>query len=197
MHRSATILPTLYQRHLIGTPTVLVRRDSYEAVGSEYKEMLFCDNEMWLRLAAYFDVGFLPVWDADYRIHEAQTSSRRTELAQEAFYVLDAVEDLPLPTYLRKKMRAEAHVHSALDAAERGAHRQSVRHLTQAVQADALSLVRPTVAARMLAAVAALATGRAGRNALASVRERRWRTGGADGLLAMSDGPSAHEGPHR
>jgi hypothetical protein len=197
VHRSATILPKMYQRHLVGTPTVLVRRDAYEAIGSEYKEFLYCDLEMWLRLAAHFDVGFLPVWDADYRIHEAQTSARRTELAQEAFYVLDAVEDLPLPRPLRKKMRAEAHVRSALDAVERGARRESVWHLTQTVHAHALSLVRPAVAARMLAAVAALATGRHGRKALTSVRDRRWHTGGAEGLLTVSDGPNAHGGSHR
>ena len=68
-----TFLRTLYRQNVIATPTVLTRRSAYDAVGPDFSESLrFDDWEMWLRIAVRFDVGFLDVYDADYRIHTAK-----------------------------------------------------------------------------------------------------------------------------
>jgi teichuronic acid biosynthesis glycosyltransferase TuaG len=183
VHRSASILPLLYRKNFIGTPAVLVRRAAYAAVGSEYMEIINLDIEMWLRLAAQFDVGCLGGWDADYRIHGNQTSADRVGLAEQWFPVLDAAEHLPLSRSLRKSVRAEALVLAALDAVERGERRRSIGHLARAVRVHPSTLVRPEVGARVLAGLAALTTGRRGRTALTRIRDKRWKTGGADGLL--------------
>lgn len=187
----AFVLPRLYRHNFIGVPTVLVRRAAYEEVGPAFLDIIMLDIEMLLRLVARFDTGCLGVWDADYRIHGAQTSANRAELAEEWFPVLDATKDLPLPRSLQKAVRAEAHVLAALDAVERSERRRAVEHLTQAIRADARELMRPRVGGRALAALAALATGARGRRALTSTRERRWRTGGAEGLLELPTEPSS------
>ncbi|MBA3374999.1 MAG: glycosyltransferase family 2 protein [Actinobacteria bacterium] len=183
VHRSASVLPRLYRDMFIGPPTVLVRRTAYEAVGSEYVELVNTDFPMWVRLAANFDIGCLTVWDADYRHHPSQTSADRVQFTQWYFPAFDAVADLPISRSLRRLVRAEAHVRCALDAIERAERRESLRHLAKAVRTDPLCLVRPTVAARILAGIAALATGARGRQVLTKRRERRWHTGGAEGLL--------------
>ena len=186
IHRPESFLPFLYRKLFISVPTILIRRSAFNAVGAEYKDIIHLDTEMWLRLAASFDVACLAVWDAQYRIHPAQTSASRSALATEQLVLLDAVSDLPIRPSLRRIVLAEAHVRCALAAAERGCRREAIEHLTSAVRAAPSSLVRPAVAGRMLAAAAAVATGERGRVALAHRRERRWRSGGADGFLEMS-----------
>lgn len=188
------VLPRLYRHNFVGVPTVLVRRVAYEEVGAAFLNIIMLDIEMLLRLAARFDTGCLEGWDADYRIHGAQTSAKRAELAEEWFPVLDATKGLPLSRSLQKAVRAEAHVLAALDAVERGERRRAIHHLTKAIGADARELMRPRVGGRAVAALVALVTGAAGRRTLTSTRERRWRTGGAGGLLALPSGPSSTPG---
>jgi hypothetical protein len=183
VHPPEEILPLLYRRNFIGVPTVLVRRSAYDAVGAEYKEVLSCDHEMWLRLAAHFAVGCIATWDADYRMHPAQTSSRRTRLAQAEFEVFEAVADLPVPESVKRTVHAESHVRCALDAAERAESRTSLHHLARAVRTDPICVFRPSVSGRFFATLAALAGGSRGRRRLTALREHRWETGGADGLL--------------
>jgi glycosyltransferase involved in cell wall biosynthesis len=184
-HASSVVLPRLYRNNFIGCPAVVVCRSAYEAVGAGYPDLLNYDIPMWLRLTAQFDIGCIADWDADYRLHGLQASSNRTRLASEMFPVLDAVSDIPITPSLRRLVRAETHVRCALDAVERGERRVALRHLSQAVSCDPTILVRPAVAARVLTAVGALAGGERGRRRLTEWRERRWRSGGAEGLLEM------------
>ena len=177
VHPVAFIFPLLYRHNFIGAPTVLVRRTAYEAVGSRYKEVWFNDHEMWLRLAARFDVGCLPGWDSDYRHHSGQTSSSRFMLAEKSLETLDLVDDLPISPSIRREARAMAHVRCALDAIERGERRRAVTHLAEAVRTDPLCMARPPSAKRILATATALAAGARGRRAVTSSRERRWHTG--------------------
>jgi Glycosyl transferase family 2 len=186
VHRSAWILPRLYRHNFIGCPTVLVRRSAYEEVDG-YRDILNYDSPMWMRLAAKYDVGCLGVWDADYRHHPMQASAKRTRLAMEMFPVLEAVADLSISPSLRRLVLAETHVRCALDAIERGERRQSLAHLGRAVRADPSSVVRPAVTGRMLAVLGALAGGARARRALAERRALRWNSGGAQGLVDVSD----------
>src|SRR5262249_50931020 len=120
VHQSAEIFPRLYRRMFIATPTVLVRRTAYEETGAQYKEIVMTDHEMWLRLSAHFDVGYIATRDAEYRLHMAQTSSKRIGDAKQSLLVLDSVEDLPVPPRIRRAGRAEAIVWCALDCVELG-----------------------------------------------------------------------------
>jgi hypothetical protein len=197
VHKSAEIFPKLYRRMFIATPSVLARRSAYEATGARYKEIVFTDHEMWLRLAAHFDVGYIATRDADYRFHTAQTSSDRIGDANQSLLVLDAVEDLPIPPRVRRAGRAEAIVWCALDCIELSERAQAFAYLGEAIRTDPLSLVRPATAARMLAATAAMATGPRGMRAFSNVRGRRWRTRRRRGIsfAAQMDPVSPSEAP--
>jgi hypothetical protein len=129
-----------------------------------------------MRLAAYFDVGYLSVWDAFYRFHALQDSSARDNLAEESLAVLDAVEDLPVPSRVRNAVRAEVYTWLAFDAIERGDRRQALQHLATSARTGSFSLARPAVAGRLLAGYAALGLGEPGRQAVTATRERRWRS---------------------
>ena len=176
VHPSPEIFPQLYRRMFIATPSVLVRRGAYDAVGAKYKEIVFTDHEMWLRLSARFDVGHIGVHDADYRFHTNQTSSGRIGDAKQSLLVLDSVEDLAIPPRIRRVGRAEAIVWCGLDCVELGERRQALDYFASAVRTDVLSLVRPAIAGRMLAGVAAMATGTRGLRVLSRMRDRRWQT---------------------
>lgn len=194
VHKSAEIFPRLYRRMFIATPSVLVRRTAYEAIGSAYKEIIFTDHEMWLRLSAHFDVGYIAACDADYRFHMEQTSSSRIGDAKQSLLVLESVEDLPVPPRTRGAGLSEAHVWCALDSVETGAKREALDELARAVRIDKVALVRPATASRMLAAVAALATGSRGRSALSKARERRWQARRENGVSFAADMDPADSG---
>jgi glycosyltransferase involved in cell wall biosynthesis len=187
VYTPSEILPALFLNNFIGVPTTVVRRSAYDAVGGEYRDFVYCDHEMWLRLAARFDVGCLEVWDCEYRFHAAQTSTARASLAKEQFLAWDALPDLPIPPSLRRRAYAEAHVRCALDAVELGSSREAISELGLAIRTSLFAIPRPSIAGRMLAACAAMAGGRRGRRALTHVRSARWRTGGAEGLLPAED----------
>ena len=87
-------LHVLYLHNVIAMPTVLSRRSAYDDVGAAFNEsVLFYDYEMWLRIAARFDVGFLDVCDADYRIHPSQMTNRATRnLGAHRLELLDEVD---------------------------------------------------------------------------------------------------------
>jgi hypothetical protein len=99
--------------------------------------------------------------------------------------VLDEVSDVPVSPSLRRLVRAETHVRCALDAVELGESETALSHLGSAIRTDPTTLVRPGVLARMGTALAALASGERGRRRLSEWRERRWRSGGAEGLLRV------------
>jgi 2-polyprenyl-3-methyl-5-hydroxy-6-metoxy-1,4-benzoquinol methylase len=188
VQRSATIVPALYKRNWIGVPTFLARRSAYEAVGGEYKELIFTDNEMFLRLAAFFDVGCIAVWDGYYRIHSVQTSADRRTWGENTLDLLDAVEDLPIAPSLRRMVRAETHLRCALDAAQVVQRRHALGHVYQALRTDpASTLFRPSLSVRLVATLAAIVGGAPVRRRLIETRERRWQTGGAAGLLDLSE----------
>ena len=184
---SSELFPSLYERMVIAPATVLVRRPAYEAVGATYKEILFTDHEMWVRLSASFDAGFLRISDAEYRFHEEQTSSTRLGKAAESLAVLEALDDLPVPSSLRRRMQGEAMIWVALDEIELGSRDEAKRYLRQAMSTGGLTLVRPGAGARLCIAGTALLTGRAGRAAVERMRHRRWQTRRRRGISFAED----------
>jgi hypothetical protein len=136
---------------MIGIPTVLVRRSAYEEVGSEFNgDLLFYDHEMWLRLAARFDVGYLDVVDASYRIHAGQTTQQEAQrLSAHRLSLLGAVDpSLPpgFPALRRRRAWSRAYLSESLAA---GRSRQPGRSLSlvgRALHVHPLVLLDPWMA---------------------------------------------------
>jgi glycosyltransferase involved in cell wall biosynthesis len=127
-------LRELYGYNMICTPAVLVRRAGYAEVGSAYDaSVLFHDYEMWLRLAASFDVGYLTECDAAYRVHATQTSEDvRRRWGQHRLAVLDAADKIlpaDFPPLARRRVRFLAHSRALADAVARRDVRSAVAHL--------------------------------------------------------------------
>jgi glycosyltransferase involved in cell wall biosynthesis len=68
---------TGFHGNWIGEPTVvMVRRDALRSVGLFNTRLRqLTDLEMWLRLAFFFDVGFVPAPLATFRLHPTSTTS--------------------------------------------------------------------------------------------------------------------------
>jgi glycosyltransferase involved in cell wall biosynthesis len=151
------------QRHnLIGTPTVLVRRTAYELAGGPFDERfeLIWDWEMMLRLALAAPVGYLPVWDADYRTHTHQISARarrgRAYLA--LFEATGAMAKRAGPEFElgpeeRRGMYARHLLSAALDEAEQGHRQAALRLLRSGARARPRAALSPVAGAVALGLV--------------------------------------------
>jgi hypothetical protein len=174
VHRPQELVPVLVRHNVIGMPTLLVRRSAYEAVGPAFdEETVFFDYEMWLRLATHYPTGYLPVRDADYRVHDTQitmTAPRRGEQQVRLFQQIEALlesapEIEPDRRWLRRRT-AGAHLSAALDDLQDGDRAPAGRHLRQALRTYPAVAFDP----RTPLALAGFATGRHGRRALARLR---------------------------
>ena len=68
---------TGFRGNWIGEPTaVMVRRDAFQRVGLFNTRLRqLTDLEMWLRLAFFFDVGFVPEQPPTFRLHPTSATS--------------------------------------------------------------------------------------------------------------------------
>ena len=147
-----TFLGLLYRRNIIAMPTVLTRRSAYDLVGPAFsKSLIFDDYEMWMRVAVRYDVGFLDVTDASYRIHSAQTThSEQARLGEHRLELLDEIDRwLPhdFPKVERRRARAAAYFRASYDAFGRRERRNAAAHLLHAFREYPAALLDP----RMLA----------------------------------------------
>jgi hypothetical protein len=127
-------------------------------VGPELNEsVLFYDYELWLRIASKFDVGYLDVIDASYRIHTAQTTHNiDLTVGEHRLALLDAVETIlppEVPPLDRRRARSGAHLRSAVEAYEQGERRRSASHLSRALKLYPLSLLDPKVISLALGSI--------------------------------------------
>lgn len=94
----------------IQTPSVVVRRECYEALGG-FDERLLCteDYEMWVRIASHFPVWYETECLAVYRFHPGSNSARDASTAEsirDARRALDIIaEDLTTTRALRPDWR--------------------------------------------------------------------------------------------
>ncbi len=104
--RRDTILPIMYANCVVMPPTALVRRAAYDAVGPAFKEVFLNDHEMWIRLSAHADVGYLPVADSEYRFHAMQTTTMsRKRFGAGQLELIEATESVP-DTLVRSASRS-------------------------------------------------------------------------------------------
>lgn len=69
-------LEHLAYKQCIQAPSIVVRRKVYEHLGSFYGVHYGEDWEMWMRIAAHYDMGYLPDVLAEYRKHDNSISSQ-------------------------------------------------------------------------------------------------------------------------
>jgi len=60
-------------QYIIATCTVLVRKSCLEKVGLFDESMIQCDLDMWLRIAAHFEIDYINTPLAKYRLHKRDT----------------------------------------------------------------------------------------------------------------------------
>ena len=109
-------LPKIAQAQRIQTPSMVVRRDVYEALGG-FDRRLDCseDWEMWIRISSRYPVGFCATARAQYRTSAGNNSSRsilqgtRGRIQRLMFDIVDG--------YLPEGVVAPVHKARALDLA--------------------------------------------------------------------------------
>jgi hypothetical protein len=143
VYEPSEFVPKLLRHNIIGMPTLLVRRAAYEAVGAAFDEgTTYFDYTMWLRLAFAFPVGYLPVRDAGYRVHDTQitmTAKGRGEMQVELFNYVDGLlasspELAPDDARWLRRRRAGAHLSAALDHLEDGERGPARADVSQALR---------------------------------------------------------------
>jgi glycosyltransferase involved in cell wall biosynthesis len=143
-----TFLRMLYEHNIISIPTVLVRRSAYEMVTPSFNDsLLFSDYEMWLRVAAVLDIGFLDVADASYRVHASQTTHKwALHMGEQRLALLDAVEEIlpsDFPSRDRRRVRASGYLRAAYDANVRGERKRALQYVVRALREHPTAPIDP------------------------------------------------------
>jgi glycosyltransferase involved in cell wall biosynthesis len=106
---------------LIQTPSIVVRRDVYEVLGTFDVRLSWVEDwEMWVRIAAHRPVWFEVEPLAVYRVHGTSNSSRllRTgENLRDVRRAIDLIQD-HLPEHARQEVRRRSLEHWARDVVE-------------------------------------------------------------------------------
>ena len=95
-YQPEALFPILYKHNVIGPPSILVRRDAYDAVGAYFDSEFFpfWDYEMWLRLAARFPAGYLTVRDCSYRMHDVRMTFTVRQFGTGYLQTIDRADEL-------------------------------------------------------------------------------------------------------
>ena len=140
---------------MICTPTVLVRRQAYDELGTfDARFPVLYDYEMWVRLALRYSTGFLARCDAAYRRHEAQATFRVRNQADERLRLLDRLEELggsDPALRVSARRRAAALLSGSLDALEDRRPGEGWRLLEAAVRRHPPSALDPRAGAALVA----------------------------------------------
>ncbi|MEX0601539.1 MAG: glycosyltransferase, partial [Rhodothermales bacterium] len=130
-------LERLASEQRVVTPSMVVKRDVYEALGG-FDDRLICseDWEMWVRVAAHYPVWYEIEPLAMYRMHDASNTGRHIRSGEDITFTYRAIEMfIPyLPdsmasrvgraakiTYAHAALRMARQVYAAGDAAAAGA----------------------------------------------------------------------------
>ena len=90
--------------------TITVKREVYEKLGGFYGVTFGEDWEMWVRIAAHFEVAYTPEILAEYRIHSNSISYRAYSSAkhvEDMHWVIDSIQKW-LPENERSTLRNQA-----------------------------------------------------------------------------------------
>ncbi len=178
VHSREAFLPLILRRDLVATPTLMVRRAAYASAGDRFDERFprLYDWEMSIRLALAGAAGFLPVRDAAYRSHGAQSSAVPEGRAPEYLAVFEHADALVaerapacrLPEAERRRLLSGFRLSVALDCATSGRPRDAAQSLASALRERPLRVVDR----RVLATLGAMLLGSPGRRAVAAARRQ-------------------------
>jgi glycosyltransferase involved in cell wall biosynthesis len=90
--------------------TITVKREVYEKLGGFYGVTFGEDWEMWVRIAAHFDVAYTPEILAEYRVHTNSISYRSymdAKHVKEMQWVINSIQKW-LPEDIKGSIRSEA-----------------------------------------------------------------------------------------
>jgi glycosyltransferase involved in cell wall biosynthesis len=114
-----------WRQFIIANPiiasTAMVARRCFDVVGVFDEELVFSDWELWIRLAAKYDVAFLPQPLAAYRVHGQNVSISNTKAATILAHNLAVIEtasrELPnlIDEDLKHKSLANVYLRAGLD----------------------------------------------------------------------------------
>lgn len=87
---SGRVLMTIFTASFIPTSTVVVRKICLDQVGGFDEGLRACEDlDLWLRIAAEWEIGFVPEPLAYYRVSDGQLSSQRVNMLKGLVAVLD------------------------------------------------------------------------------------------------------------
>lgn len=115
--------------------TITVKREVYEKLGGFYGVTYGEDWEMWVRIAAHYQVAYTPEILAEYRVHSNSISHRSymdVRHVREMQWAIDSIQKW-LPEHLKKDLRKEASRHYAeyaIDVANNIWHQTGNRMIT-------------------------------------------------------------------
>jgi glycosyltransferase involved in cell wall biosynthesis len=121
--------------------TITVKREVYEKLGGFYGVTYGEDWEMWVRIAAHYDVAYTPEILAEYRLHTNSISHRsymNGEHVREMHWVIESIQKW-LPENLRKNLRDEAlrnYAEYAMDVANSIWHHTGDRKITHKLMTE-------------------------------------------------------------
>lgn len=95
-------------RNLLQPPAIVVKRTTYEELGSFFAVHFGEDWEMWVRIAAKFPVAYSPKYLASYRVGHGIGISHRSLLSGQNFLDMKKVIDIIqhyLPEHKQSKIR--------------------------------------------------------------------------------------------
>lgn len=74
-HMSGKVVPTLIVNNFIGTSTVMIRKDIFLSVGGFDQSLrALQDWDLWLKIAAKYELGYISAPQVKYRVHSNSTS---------------------------------------------------------------------------------------------------------------------------
>jgi glycosyltransferase involved in cell wall biosynthesis len=117
-----------FRLNCFGEPTaVMVRRAAFERVGLFAERMpQLLDEEMWLRLAYFFDVGFVPRPLVTIRVHDASATSRNNRAGSAWLDPLWMLEGLREHPEIRGDLSGTTEIRLVLGTLKREARRALV-----------------------------------------------------------------------
>jgi len=120
---------------LIQPPAMVVKREVYERLGGFFAVHYGEDWEMWVRIAAHYEVAYTPEILAEYRMHSNSISHRSflsIQHVKDMSWVMDAIQKW-LPQEKQKELRRQASKHYAeyaMDVANNIWHQTGNRWVT-------------------------------------------------------------------
>ena len=113
-------LVRLAREQIIMTPSIVVRREVYEQLGGFDHRLVCCEDwEMWVRIAARFDVGYESEVLAYYRMHSDSNTGRHVRSGVDMRYTRKAIKIFEgyLPLAMARSVTATARRTYAMSAA--------------------------------------------------------------------------------